>query len=204
MAAIAGGVLIVIAALIGSLTLGVSTISEELIPGAYTFVTLVYLLAMVLVLGGLVGLYARQSEEAGVLGVIGFSVAFLGTAMMVGAAWTQVFITPALAEAIPSLFESGLLGWLALGFALTYLLLSLGWLLFGVATLVARVYPLPAAVLLIIGALISFIPLSYTEILLAAAIAWLGFFALFIGRDAPVERGESPRTARRGDNGPGE
>ena len=208
LAAIAGGVLIIIAALIGSLALGgVSTVSEGVTTAAYTVVTLVYMLAAVLVLGGLVGLYVHQSEEAGILGLIGFAVAFLGTAMLVGATWNQAFITPALAQAIPALFDEGVLGWLSLGFVLTYLLVSLGWLLFGVATFVARVYPRPAAVLLIIGALISFIPLSYTEILLAAAIAWLGFFTLFIGGDAPGERGELRRSARRsggGNGSPGE
>jgi hypothetical protein len=112
-----------------------------------------------------------------------------------------------LAQAIPALFDEGVLGWMSLGFVLTYLLVSLGWLLFGVATFVARVYPRPAAVLLIIGALISFIPLSYTEILLAAAIAWLGFFTLFIGGGAPIERGEFRSSARRsggGNDSPGE
>jgi hypothetical protein len=203
LAALGGGVLIIIAALVGSLALGgFSTASERATTVAYTVTTLIYLLGAVLVLGGLVNLYAHQSEEAGILGVIGFSVGFLGTAMLVGATWTQAFITPALAQAIPPLFDGGILGWLSLGFTLTYVLVSVGWLLFGVATFVAQVYPRPAAVLLIIGALISFIPLSYTEILLAAAIAWLGFFALFVGRDASVERGEPSRSIRSENGSP--
>jgi hypothetical protein len=70
------------------------------------------------------------------------------------------------------------------GFTLTYVLTSLGWLLFGVATLRAGVYSRAAAILLIIGALISFIPLPLTEVILAVAIAWLGF-------DLITERGVS-------------
>ncbi len=138
-------------------------------------------------LGGLVGLYARQAEEAGLLGVVGFLVAFVGTALMVGAVWSQAFYTPGLAEtgAGTIFLESGLSGWINLGFALTYLLTSLGWLVFGVATLLARVYSRLAAVLVIIGALVSFIPLSYTEVLLAAAIAWLGF-DLLAGKGSPA------------------
>jgi hypothetical protein len=185
-AAIVGGALILISAILGSLAIGGEGISEQASTGAYTFVTLLYLLAVVLVRGGLVGLYARQSEEAGLLGVVGFLVAFLGTALLVGASWNQAFITPALAETVAGvvLLEQGLSGWANFGFTLTFLLASLGWLVFGVATLLARVYPRPAAVLLIIGALISFIPLSYTEVVLAAAIAWLGF-DLLAGRGSP-------------------
>ncbi len=186
-AAIVGGVLILISAILGSLAVGGEGISEQATTGAYAFVTLLYLLAVVLVLGGLVGIYARQSEEAGLLGVVGFLVAFLGTALLVGVSWNQAFVTPALAETVAGIviLEQGFTGWANFGFTLTFLLASLGWLVFGVATLLARVYPRPAAVLLIIGALISLIPLSYTEVVLAAAIAWLGF-DLLAGRGSPA------------------
>ena len=191
-AAMVGGTLILISAIIGTLTFGgAETVAEQASTGAYAFVTLLYLLAVILVLGGLVGLYARQSEEAGLLGVVGFLVAFLGTALMVGASWNQAFFTPGLAETPIGfvLLEQGLTGWVNFGFTLTFLLVSLGWLVFGVATLLARVYPRPAAVLLIVGALVSLIPLSYTEVVLAAAIAWLGF-DLLAGRGSPAVTAE--------------
>ncbi len=190
-AAMVGGVLILISAILGYLTSGAESISEQANTGAFAFVTLLYLLAIVLVLGGLVGIYARQAEEAGLLGVLGFLVAFVGTALMVGAVWSQAFFTPGLAEtgAGTIFLEQGLSGWINLGYTLTYLLASLGWLVFGVATLLARVYSRPAAVLVIIGALISFIPLSYTEVLLAAAIAWLGF-DLLAGKGSPAVQPE--------------
>ena len=76
--------------------------------------------------------------------------------------------------------------WVAFGFTLTYVLASLGWLLFGVATLRAGVYSRAAAILLILGAIISFVPLPLTEVILAVAIAWLGF-DLFTGRDVSAE-----------------
>jgi hypothetical protein len=190
-AAMLGGVLILISAILGYLTAGAENISEQATTGAYAFVTLLYLLAIVLVLGGLVGIYARQADEAGLLGVLGFIVAFVGTALMVGATWSQAFFTPGLAEtgAGTIFLEQGLSGWVNLGYTLTYLLASLGWLIFGVATLLARVYSRAAAVLVIIGALISFIPLSYTEVLLAAAIAWLGF-DLLAGKGSPAVQPE--------------
>ncbi len=61
-AAMVGGALILISAIIGTLAFGgAETVAEQASTGAYAFVTLLYLLAVVLVLGGLVGLYARQS-----------------------------------------------------------------------------------------------------------------------------------------------
>jgi len=42
------------------------------------------LLAAMLLLAGLMGLYASQAKEAGRLGAVGFSAAFFVTALMLG------------------------------------------------------------------------------------------------------------------------
>ncbi len=57
----------------------------------------------------------------------------------------------------------------------------LGWVLFGVATLRARVYPRASAMLLIAGALILLLPLPLGGIVFAGALAWMGY-VLFTGR----------------------
>ncbi len=150
----------------------------------YVFVFLLYLLGTVLLLLGLVGLYVRQSEAAGVLGFVGFLVAFLGTVLVSGALWFELFITPSLAAEAPGLAEAEL--GLA-GFILSFLLVIIGWILFGVATLRARVYPRPAAVLLIAGAVVSFAPIPLSGIILSVAVAWLGF-VLFTGRGMSSEQ----------------
>jgi hypothetical protein len=62
-----------------------------------------------------------------------------------------------------------------------------GWLLFGVATLLARDYPRIAAIVLIIGAVLTILPLPITGVVHAVAVAWLGF-ALFTGREASIEQ----------------
>src|SRR5215212_1257001 len=56
-----------------------------------------YLFQNTLLLGGLVGLYARHLENLGVLGMAGFLVAFVGTALAVGSMWTSTFAIPAVA-----------------------------------------------------------------------------------------------------------
>jgi hypothetical protein len=142
---------------------------------AFYIQTTIGLLAQVLLALGLVGLYARQSEATGIIGFIGFLMAFVGM-----------------------FFASGLL-WAAL-------LADLGWTLFGVSSLRARVYPPVAAILLVVGAVISetasvlvsrpgsilmdegagaesiFNAVLYVgvgaKLILYAAIVWLGFTLL--------------------------
>lgn len=158
--------------------------SETATTTPYALVFLLYLLGAVLLLLGLVGLYTSQSEAAGVLGLVGFLAAFLGTALLVGVLWFELFITPSLAARAPGLAEAEL--GLA-GFILVFLLGVVGWLLFGVATLRARTYPRWAAALLMVGGLVAFVPIPLAGIVFSAAIAWLGFI-LFTGRSAPAEQ----------------
>ena len=116
---------------------------------------------------GLVGLYARQARTTGIPGLIGFLLAFFGTAIIYAGYWS-------------------------------ILLAYLGWALFGVSSLKARVYPRLASILLIVGALMGqlFNPTlavgpgaaygyvgSLGTIIVTVVIAWLGFFLL-------TERGE--------------
>jgi hypothetical protein len=128
---------------------------------------------------GLVGLYVRQAEVTGILGLIGFLVAFLGIVL------------------VSALGVEGVEGVAPLA--------SLGWALFGIASLRAGIYPRVATVLLIISAVISGLfsllivalivgPSSIlvyvgvgAGIVLNTGIAWLGY-ALFLRRDASAER----------------
>ncbi len=70
---------------------------------------------------------------------------------------------------------------------MSFITFAVGWLLFGIATLLARVYPRIPTILLMIGAVIAVLPLPFTGIVLAIAVAWLGF-ALFTGREASTEQ----------------
>ena len=134
-------------------------------------------IGMALLVGGLVGLYVRQSEAAGSLGWVAFLTAFAGTTLMAGVFFAEAFTTPVMAQEAPALLDIGP-PW---GFALAYITFALGWLLFGVATLRARVYPRAAAVLLTIGAAITVLPFMPDVVVLGAAVAWLGSI-LFSGR----------------------
>jgi hypothetical protein len=135
------------------------------------------MLAFVLLLPlGLVGLYARQSEAAGPLGLLSFLVAFAGTVLVAGFAWTDTFIAPELATSAPRLFEAGP----PPGRSLSFLVFGVGWALFGLASLVGRVYPRSASALLIVGAVIStvlsltLLPVPLGWLPFEGAVAWLG------------------------------
>jgi hypothetical protein len=84
LAALVGGVLFVVAELLGLPTLNVESFSETATTASFAIQQLLFLLGVALVLLGLVGLYARQSEAVGALGLISFLVAFLGTVLIGG------------------------------------------------------------------------------------------------------------------------
>jgi hypothetical protein len=157
---------------------------------SHAVVFLLYLISTALLLLGLVGLYISQSEAVGVLGLVGFLVAFLGTVLLTGTLWFELFITPTLAAVAPELLAAEL-G--RPGFILMVLLGAVGWVLFGVATLRAGVYPRWAAILLIVGGVIAFLPVPLVGIIFSVTVAYLGFL-LFTGQVRSDEQ-PSPRVS---------
>ena len=146
-------------------------------------------LAAMLLLAGLVGLYAFQSREAGRLGAIGFPVAFFVTALMLGDFYANTFVTPALAIGVPNALDVHNAGVLAFWLPLEFGFLALAWFPFAVATLRAGVYPRGSAWLLVVGALVALVPLPYVNVPFDAAVAWLGI--------ALMKRSASPSPRQR-------
>jgi hypothetical protein len=101
LAAMVGGALFVVAELLGLPTLNEEAYSETVTTTSYAIQQLLFLLGVVFVLLGLVGLYVRQSEAAGTLGLVGFLVAFAGTVLIAGFLWAGAFIAPALVDTLP-------------------------------------------------------------------------------------------------------
>jgi len=130
-------------------------------------------LLAVLVQLGLVALYAPQARAAGVIGAVGFFIAFIGSRLAVGPSFINPFIEPPFGPLVV--------------FAVSFVL---GWVLVGVAMLRAQAYPRSAVVLLIAGALILLLPLPLSGAVFAAALAWIGYI-LFTGRSG----GEALRPA---------
>ena len=186
LSAILGGVLLVISDLWGLLEEGLGPeqpFSETAQTASFAITAGLSLLAAVLIQFGLVGLHLRQAETAGLLSWLGFLIAFLGTALVVGISWALFFVAPSVAVEAPQFLDTEeVAGPLNVGFLLSGLVLAVGWALFGVAGLRARAYPRWVAIVLIVVALLQLLPFPGTGLLFGVAVALVGFFALTGGR----------------------
>lgn len=131
----------------------------------WTIITSLKMVMCLLFLVGITGLYARQVGKAGRLGLAGFLVMVLGWAVQSCFVFAEAYILPVLANNDPK-FVDGILG-ISYGRAsevnlgalpALYTLLTtvpylLGGLLFGIATLRARILPRwPAGILAAVSA----------------------------------------------------
>ncbi len=167
----------------------VTTSAWAIITAAKTAMCLLFLL-------GIAGLYARQVEKAGWLGLAGFLLLTLSWWLQTGFVFAEAFILPPLADEAPG-FVDGLLGTIAagrasevnlgalpvlynLGVGIPYML---GGLLFGIATFRAGVLPRwPAGLLAISGPLamlmVALLPHQLERLAampMGLAVAWLGY-----------------------------
>jgi hypothetical protein len=201
LAAIIGGVLLVIGSIINAVafaTVGTDQpFSVMVSTSIWQIMMFLMLLGMLLILLGLVGIYRHQAEAAGTFGLVGFTFAFVGTALAMALMWVFAFVAPTLAEGAPVLLDAeeppGAMG---TAMFLSFLLFTIGWLLFGVASLKARVFPVLASVFLILGAVLGFlvdllpfeIPIPLDQLILGIGIAWLGWVVWTASNRIPLSR----------------
>lgn len=157
---------------------------------------------------GMAGLYARQAEKSGWLGLIGFILFSVWMIAVSGVSFVEAFILPGLASESPAFVEaflgmfSGVASEIDLGILPTLWKISeplylVGPLLFGIATLRAGIFPRWAAVLLIVGATLGpvgamFIPAEYQARVMLPngfALLWMGY-ALFTERGAQASEAD--------------
>lgn len=121
-------------------------------------------LALLLMIMGLTGAYLRQIRQTGWIGHMGFALPWIGAALMGGGRLGQ-------ALDMGSVWVLVILGAFAL---------SIGTILFGIATLRTRVLPRSPGVLLIVGALMLFLTdpenqRAFLALPFGIAWAWLGY-----------------------------
>jgi hypothetical protein len=161
--------------------------------GAWTIIISLKFAMCLLFLIGIAGIYARQVEEAGWLGLAGFLLLILCWWLQTGYVFTDLFTLPVLATAAPQFVESFLgivnpgspvemnIGALPAAYGFIGILYMLGGLLFGIATLRAGILPrwpaglLAVAVLTPAAALLPHAIQRLAAIPVGIALAWLGY-----------------------------
>ena len=183
--------------------------------GEWAIITTLKLAMCLLFLLGIAGIYARQVERAGWLGLAGFLLLTLSWWLQTAFVFAEAYILPQLATTAPK-FVDGTLGTLAagrtskvdlgalpaiysLGVGIPYML---GGLLFGIATLRAGILPRwPAGLLAVAAALTPAAALLPHDIQRLAAIpvglalAWLGY-ALWSERSERRAQASDPAPRR--------
>jgi hypothetical protein len=160
---------------------------------AWAIITPLKTVMCLLFLLGIAGLYARQVNKVGWLGLAGFLLFSLSWWLQTAFVFAEAFILPLLATTAPQ-FVDGVLGMsygrasgVNLGalpglYALVGILYMLGGLLFGIATFRAGILPRGAAGLLAITALLTpaaaLLPHQIQRLAavpMGIALAWLGY-----------------------------
>jgi len=174
LAGMLGGVILVIAlSIYFGLRITSSDIATIVVSSAWITSLTLELISYILILLTLVGLYAHQVTKAGTLGFIGFLIAFIGQTLDVGRNYVMAFIAPFLAREAPALLESRGMEMpspLREAVLVTIVFLIIGYVLFGIATLRARILPRGGAILLIIGGVLILI-----KVVFGIALIWLGY-----------------------------
>ena len=151
------------------------TMSESMAVATHSLRYGLALVAMYALLIALTGLYAMQATAAGRLGLIGYLVAALGTLLVAGDWWYETFVAPLIAAQAPDLLKTAPSGSILIGAAATFGSFALGWVLFGIASYRAGVFPRGAAMLMVVGGIAGILALSAPfQIPLALAVGWMG------------------------------
>lgn len=141
-------------------------------------VFLVFVALLLLSLLSLVGFYARLRQAGGRLGLLGFVLSLVGTAMFVASGVFQSAVAPVLAGSGATrqlLAEDGPLlgGLLRALFAATGLTFAAGYVLFGLSMLRSGALPRGAAVLLMLGApVLGLSPLMPLPVRMLGCLCW--------------------------------
>jgi hypothetical protein len=164
--------------------------------GVWAIITPLKTAMCLLFLIGITGIYARQVDEAGWLGLAGFFLLIVCWWLQTAFVFAEAFIAPPLAGTAPGFVDGYLgisyghtggidLGALPAIYGLVSILYLLGGLVFGIATFRARVLPRWPAGLLAVAALLTpaaaLLPHAIQRLAaipVALAIAWLGYALL--------------------------
>jgi hypothetical protein len=138
-----------------------------------------YAVSFALLAVALVAVYLRQARAAGTFGAVAFAVALVGVVEHAGTMWFDGFAAPWIAAVAPAAFAAQRTPVLLTGAVASYALVGLGWLLFGVSVLRARVLPRAIGVAFLVSGVLGLgagaapfgAPVGLTFLVLGALLA---------------------------------
>src|SRR6266566_9090082 len=176
----------------------------------FLLVSLMMLFASMAIVAGLPGMYARQATRAGWLGLAGFVLIFFGMLVVgVGFGLISATVIPWLTTHAPNLLAGELPPVLNVFIIVAILMVVVGTIPLGVATMRAGILPRWAGLLLIISgvaglvviaplpALVRNILAGVSAVTFFLGLAWIGY-ALWSERERRVEEVQVPDVATAG------
>ena len=175
---------------------GVGDFTEYVLGTTHAVTSVVSILAFALLVIALVALYDREARSAGAFGALAFGAAVVGTVFMTGDWWYEAFAVPRLAEVAPDTIENFVGGRLIVGGVASFVLFGIGWIMYGVASMRARVIPRNISITILVGGFLSGVPIGFAYIsggvVLGLAFVWLG---LWMSRTATLDGVSEAATA---------
>jgi hypothetical protein len=129
------------------------------------------LAVLVLLAVALVGLHRAQEAALSRFGHASALLALAGTVLAAGGAWDTFITVTYLADVAPAVLDRATDGALLAGYIVSYLVFCVGWACFAVATLRAKALSRGPAIVLLIGAVLAFVPAPTAMRLLLLSIA---------------------------------
>jgi hypothetical protein len=145
--------------------------SEEISMAAPSVITanVFGLAATVALLLGLLWAHQRTREPLDGHGSLGMTIAIIGAALVVGSAWSAVFVAPAIDLAHPGLITEPLGGVVA-GYVISHTVLAIGILAWAIPARRAEAITRSAATVLIAGAIVCLAPLPARFLVVAVGL----------------------------------
>jgi hypothetical protein len=101
--------------------------------------------------------YDKQARQAGTFGLVALCAAIIGTVNLGANMWFEGFAVPWLAGEVPQILTAEKTLFWQVGYYSSYLLFAIGWVLFGLASLRARVFPRLISLAIVAGGAIGFL-----------------------------------------------
>lgn len=101
--------------------------------------------------------YDKQAREAGTFGLVALCAAIVGTVNLGANMWFEGFAVPWLADVVPQVLTAEKTMFWKVGYLSSYLLFAIGWVLFGLASLRAGVFPRLISLAIVAGGIVGFL-----------------------------------------------